>query len=137
MIKKTKCVTCRAFLTSSSTDSLLENYDYLMKLSRKGLTIPSVDLTHYVSKSFAMLELSENIFRRIEVPERIAAEHVLTLNDAVLSFLCDEHANVIKFINRSICNIYLNNSQKLMTNHVRRDTVNQFKQRQRKRRRIV
>ena len=66
-----------------------------MKLSRKGLTIPSVDLTHYVSKSFAMLELSENIFRRIEVPERIAAEHVLTLNDAVLSFLCDEHANVI------------------------------------------
>ena len=48
MIKKTKCVTCRAFLTSSSTDSLLENYDYLMKLSRGGLTIPSVDLTHYV-----------------------------------------------------------------------------------------
>ena len=86
MIKKTKCVACRAFLTSSSTDSLLENYDYLMKLSRGGLTIPSVDLTHYASKSFAMLELSENIFRRIEVPERIAAEHVLTLNDAVLSF---------------------------------------------------
>jgi len=136
MIKKTKCLNCRVLLTfDSSKNSTFENLDYLLSLSSGGLTIPAVDLKHYVCKSFAMLELAENIFRKFKRPERLTAEHVLSLNDMVPSFICDGHSSSIKFINRIISIIYLNNAQKLLTSQIRKDTVEHFKQRQKKRRR--
>lgn len=134
--KMTKKTQCRAILTfNSERESAFENFDYFLRLSRGGLTLPAVDLTHYVSKSFAMLELSQNIFRKIDVPERVAAEHVLRSNDLSQSFLCDNHSENIKFVNRIICNIFFNNAQKLVNSQVRRDAVEEFKRRQRKRRR--
>ena len=136
MIKKTKCSDCRVLLTfNSGRGPIPETYDYLLKLSRGGLTLPASDLTDYVCKSFAMLELCETVTRKADLPERVAAEHILKLNNVPLSFLCDNHSAVIKFINRSICNVFFNNGQKLGNSQVRKDVVQNFKQRQRKRQR--
>ena len=61
---------CRSLLTfNSDRETALEKFDYLLKLLRGGLTLPSIDLMHYVSKSFAMLALTENIIHKIEMPE--------------------------------------------------------------------
>ena len=66
--------------------------------------------------------------------ERDAGECVLTKNTCSQSFLCEQHTFKVKFINR-ICNVDFNNAQKLSANEIRKDTVQQFKNR-RKRRRI-
>ena len=39
----------------------LSSDDYLKKLPRESLTIPSTDLVHYASKSFAMLDCVKSI----------------------------------------------------------------------------
>ena len=137
VVKTTKCLKCRAFLTfNTPIDSPFENFDYLLKLSHGDLSLTAVDLTHYVSKSFAMLELSQNLCRKIKMPTRIAAEHVLSVNDvASYSFLCDDNSKTINLIILVICNMFLNNAQKLVTNQVRRVVVEHFKQRQKKRQR--
>ena len=81
-----------------------------------------------------MLELCEYIIRQSDLHERIAAENVLKFNDLPQLFLCDNHLENIKFINRTICNVFFNNTQKLVNSQVRREVVQQFKERQRKRR---
>ena len=61
MIKKTKCSDCRVLLTfNSRRGPIPETYDYLLKLSRGGLTLPASDLTDHVCKSFAMLRVMRN-----------------------------------------------------------------------------
>ena len=118
---------------SSDREPDPKTFDYILKLSRGGLTLPAGDLTHYVCKSFAMLELCEPIIRKADMPERVAAEYALKLND-VWSFLCDNRTEAIKFINRVICNVFFNNGQKLANSQGRKE---QFKQRQRKRQRTM
>ena len=58
--------------------------------------------------------------------ERVAAENVMKFNDLPLSFLYDNHLEN-RFINRTICNVYFNNAQKLVSSQVRREVVQQFK----------
>ena len=135
MIKRTSCLDCRSCLIYNTANQYAsECFEYLSTLSRGALTQPATDLTHYVSKSFAMLELCEYIIRQSDLHERVAAENVLKFNDLPQSFLCDNHLENIKFINRTICNVFFNNTQKLVNSQVRREVVQQFKERQRKRR---
>ena len=98
------------------------------------MTQPATDLLHYVCKSFAMMDLCEYIIRQSDVHKRVAAENVMKFNDLPQSFLCDNHLENIKVINRKICNVFFNNTQKLVNCQVRREVVQQLKERQRKRR---
>ena len=68
-----------------------KDFDYLLNVSIGGLIFPSVDLAHYVSKSFAMLDVAKKIISATLLNERNAAEGVLTLNSCAQSFLCDKH----------------------------------------------
>ena len=70
---------------NSGRGPIPETYDYLLKLSRGGLTLPASDLTDYVCKSFAMFELCETVTRKADLPERVAAEHILKLNNVPFS----------------------------------------------------
>ena len=128
----TDCKSCLLYNTENQSAS--ESFEYLLTLSRVVLTKPATDLTQYVSRSFAMLDLCEYIVRQRDLHERVAAGNVMKFNDLSQSFLCDNHLESIKFINRTICNAFFNIAQKLVNNQVRREVVQQFKERQRKRR---
>ena len=58
---------------------------------------------------------------------RVAGENVIKFNDLPQSFLCDNYLES-KFINRTICNVYFNNAQKLVNSQVRRKVVQQFQE---------
>ena len=134
MIKSTSCLDYRSCLIyNTENQSASECFEYLSMLSRSALTQPATDLTHHVSKSFVMLDLCEYIIRQSGLHERVAAENVLKFNDLPQSFLCDKHLENIKLINRTICNVFFNNTQKLVNSQVQREVVQQFKERQRKR----
>ena len=135
MIMRTYCLDCRSCLIyNTENQSASECFEYLSTLSRGALTQPATDLTHYVSKSFAMLDLCKYIICQSDLHERVAAENAMKFNDLPQSFLCDNHLENIKFINRTICNVFCNNTQKLVNSQVRKEVVQQFKERQRNRR---
>ena len=127
LINRSQCVECQNSLTTTGSQQSSSEFDYLLKLSRGGLILPSVDLAQYVSKSFAMLDTASIIIFKSTLPERVAGESVLTMNTCAQSFLCEQHTVNIKFINRIICNVYFNNAQKKSVNEVRKDAVQQFK----------
>ena len=135
IIKRSQCDQCEQTLTAINPQNSFKEFEYLSKLNLGGLTLPSVDLAQYVFKSFAMLESAFVIILNSSMNERDAGECVLTKNTCSQFFLCEQHTFKVKFINRIICNVYFNNAQKLSANEVRKDTVQQFKNR-RKRRRI-
>ena len=129
MIKRTSCLDYRSCLIyNTKNQSASECFEYLSTLSLGALTQPATHLTHNVSKSFAMLDLCEYIIRQSDLHERVAAENVLKFNDLPLSFLCDNHLENIKFINCTICNVFFNNTPKLVNSQVQREVVQQFKE---------
>ena len=123
MTKRCQCTERELLLTAFDTQLVLKDFDYLSKLSRGGLTIPSVDLAHYVSKSFAMLDTANEAILKSTLIERVADEEVLMRNPCAQSFLCQKHMTNLKFVNRIACNVYFNNAQKLAVNEVRKDAV--------------
>ena len=111
VIKRNRCPQCKSLLiVTSESDCHFEKFEYLLKLSRGGLLLPSTDLSQYVCKAFAMLDVAQNLIRTTELIERTAAEYVLKSNDLPLSFLCENHAKNFKFVNRTICNVFYNNA---------------------------
>ena len=76
-------------LTSSKAKTFEKEFEYCMKLSRGSLTLPSVDLTHYVAKSFAMLDAAYKLIVEANLTERYAEEVVLTTNTSTQPFLCE------------------------------------------------
>ena len=74
-----------------------------------------------------MLNTVNNIILKLTLPERFAGESVLTMNTCSLSFLCEHHTVNIKFINRIIRNVRLNNVQKKFVNEVLKNALQQFK----------
>ena len=130
--KNTKCDLCQELLTRNTGN--LSSDDYLNKLSRGGLTTPSTDLVHYIAKSFAILDCVKSILLNSELPERKLSEYVLNCKNTYPdTFLCNNHKDVRSRIHRIITNIYFNNEQKKLKDSVRKDSVKDFKQRQRKR----
>ena len=114
MIKRTSCLDCRSCLIyNTENQSASECCEYFSTLSRDALTQPATDLTHYVSKFFAMLDLCEYVIGQSDLHERVAVENVMEFNDLPLSFLCDNHLENIKFINLTICDVFFNNTQNL------------------------
>ena len=137
MIKRTSCLNCGSILIYyTENQSTAESFEYLSVSSRGALTQPATDLTHYVSKSFAMLDLCKYSIHYSDLHERVAAENVMKFNGLPQSFLRDNHLDNIEFINHTICDVFFNNIQKLVNSQVRREVVQQFKERQRKRRHI-
>ena len=119
MMKRTSCLDCKSCLIyNTENQSASECFEYLSTLSRGALMQPTTDLMHYVSKSFAMLDLCKYIIHQSDLHERVAAENVLKFNDFPRSFLCDNHLENIKFINCTICNVFFNNTQKLVNSQV-------------------
>ena len=107
---KSKCEVCKTLLTKVKPDSVKSNY--LDKLSRGGLVIPSIDLLHYISKSFAILDCISDIIKKSSLPERKLAEYVLSeRNDYPSSFLRRNHKHLLPKVNRAITNAYFNNEQ--------------------------
>ena len=98
------------------------------------LTTPSTDLIHYVAKSFAILDCVKSILLNSELPEKKLSEYVLNCKNAYSdAFLCNNHKGVRTIVHKIITNIYFNNEQKKLKDSVRKDSVKDFKQRQRKR----
>ena len=130
--KNTKYDLCHKLLTCNIGN--LSSDDYLNKLLRGGLTTPSTDLVHYVAKSFLILDCVKSILSNSELTERKLSEYVLNCKNVYPdAFLCNNHKDVRSRIHRIITNIYFNNEQKKLTDSVRKDSVKDFKQRQRKR----
>ena len=69
----------------------------------------------------------QTFIRKSDRHERVIAENVMKFNDMPQSFLCDNYLEN-KFINRTICNVYFNNAQKLVNSQVRREVVQQSKE---------
>ena len=68
MIKRTFCLDCRSCLIyNTENQSASECFEYLSTLSRGVLTQPATDLTHYVTKFFAMVDLCEYILRQSDL----------------------------------------------------------------------
>ena len=134
MIGRSKCETCqRLSIATGDEKSAVEN-DYLNRLSRGGLIVPTADLRHYISKAFAILDLCHRLIVESPLPDRIAGETALKRNDCPSTFLCTEHEHLIKFVNRTVTNVYFNNERKKLKDKVRKDSVKEFKQRQTKKR---
>ena len=119
---------CNQFLIVSPITFESLEYPYTEILSRRGLTVPSLNLANYVSTTFAILDFSYGA-----IPSRLAAETVLKhVFNRFQTFTYVAHESTGQtFTNRTIANIYLNNQRKISTDAVVTDGVRSFKKRQR------
>ena len=91
-------------VSTSGIEEMENENEYLQKLSRGGLLIPTTDLRHHIAKSFAILDLCQHLTRDSSLPERTAAEIALKRNNFPITFLCKEHNGPIKYLNRTVTN---------------------------------
>ena len=75
--KKIKYSDCKNMLVSSESLVTAAVYNYLIKLSRGGLTAPLFDLLQYVAKSFAILDATLKVIRKSALWETVAAKYAL------------------------------------------------------------
>ena len=130
--KNAKCDLCQELLTRNTGN--LSSDDYLNKLSRGDLTTPSIDLVHCVAKSFATLDCIKSILLNSELPKRKLSEYLLNCKNTYPDiFLRNNHKDVRSRIHRIITSIYFHNEQKKLKDSGRKDSVKDFKQKQRKR----
>ena len=130
--KSTKCDLCQELLTCNTGN--LSSNDYLKRLSHHILTTPSIDLVYHVAKSFAILDCVKSTLLNSKLLEGKLGEYVLNCKNAYPdTFLCNNHRNVRTKIYIIITNIYFNNEQKKLKDSFQKDSVKDFKQRQRKR----
>ena len=134
IVERSGCVECKEMAVSTSEIEGMENENsYLKNLSRGGLIIPTTDLRQHITKSFAILDLCQHLTRDSFLPERTAAEIVLQRNNFPVTFLCTKHCHLIKFLNRTVANVFFNNARKQIQDSRRKDAVKDFKKRQSKR----
>ena len=132
-LKKRYGSCCNQFLIASPITFESLEYPYTEILSRRGLTVPSLNLASYVSTTFAILDFSYGAISKCGLPSRLAAETVLkhVFNRfQTFTYVAHESAGQT-FTNRTIANIYLNNQRKISTDAVVTDGVRSFKKRQR------
>ena len=132
-LKKRYGSCCNQFLIASPITFESLEYPYTEILSRRGLTVPSLNLANYVSTTFAILDFSYGAISKCGLPSRLAAETVLkhVFNRfQTFTYVAHESAGQT-FTNRTIANIYLNNQRKISTDAVVTDGVRSFKKRQR------
>ena len=83
---------------------------------------------------YHILHLCHREIIESELPERTAAEIALKRNHSPVTFLCPDNTNFLKFINRTVVNVYFNNERKQKQDSIRKDAIKDFKQRQTKKR---
>ena len=105
---------------------------YLKNLSRGGLIVPTTDFRHHIAKSFAILDLCQHLIRDSALPERTGGEVSLLRNKFPITFLCNKHSDLVKYLNRTVVNVFFNNARKQITDTRRKDAVKAFKTRQTK-----
>ena len=132
LIEKLKCDECKHILISKEDDVELED-TYLKLVSRGGLTVPSKELSDFVSHAFAALDFFDKYISNYpSLGVRQAATHLLTKYIGEDNFSCDKHnIDIGKRVFKSITNVYYNNKRKISTDNVRKDDVKVFKKRQR------
>ena len=130
-----KCEECKkmAVSTKGGIEEMENENKYLQNLSRGGLIIPTTDLRHHIAKSFAILDLCQHLTRDSLLPERTAAEIALQRNKFPITFLCSNHHHLVKYLNRTVANVFFNNARKRISDTRRKDAVKDFKARQTKR----
>ena len=134
VVQRNKCSDCKELAVSDDDIAEMENENnYLRKLSRGGLIVPTTDLRHHIAKSFAILDLCQHLARDSSLPERTAAEIALKRNNFPVSFLCNKHGDSIKFLNRTVADVFFNNARKVIQDTKRKDTVKVFKHKRNKR----
>ena len=72
--KKLDCSACKSYLRDHGNELHTE---YLKLLSRGGLRTPSLELLHYASSLFGIMELTDPLVRKSNVAEHFACEHIL------------------------------------------------------------
>lgn len=130
--KKLDCSACKSCLRDHGNELHTE---YLKLLSRGGLRTPSLELLHYASSLFGILELTDPLVRKSNVAERFACEHILKKFGPTPEFMCENEKHnelASKVAIRIAINIYYNNAQKESKDTKRKEKVAEFKTRQRK-----
>ena len=113
LVKHLNCDECNNLLLSSDSNSIEDGY--LKILNRGGLSIPSLAISSFCSKSFAILDVMHDMLL-LHASDNIrnAAEKVLQLYSPSIEFCCLPHiVTARKRVCRTISNIFLNNEQKI------------------------
>ena len=129
---KTHCDVCASRFSGCAADVATGSYFDI--LTRGGLTIPSLELSQYVSQCFAVLNYTDKrvLQQCPNLPSRAAGQFILHYHCENVLFTCDYHtAWGGQIAQKIIVNIYFNNKQKITNNFIRKNAVVAFKQRQR------
>ena len=130
IVRKYKCEVCKVMSSATGDEKTLDEYAYLVELSRGGLIVPKLDLCHHVAKSFAMLDLCQNEIETSNLSARHASLVLLRGNDQPVTFLCQQHEQYVSKINKTVTNVFWNNQTKDKKSQCRKDGVEAFKKRQ-------
>ena len=134
IVEENKCSKCKELSVSNSAFERMEDENnYLKKLSRVGLIVPATDFRHQIAKCFTILDFCQHLTRDSTLPERTAAEIALERNNFPVTFLCSQHNGLIKYLKRTVVNVFFNNARKQIQDMKRKDDVKEFKRRQTKR----
>ena len=131
--EKIDCGSCPLFLISKDDKDKIDD-EYLILLSRGGLTVPTSGLANFVAHAFSALSVAEKIIRRFQsLPTRAAAKYVLNQYlDGYNNLACSLHFEKVKNAAiQCIVNIFYNNKQKADGDIPRKDNIEAFKKRQR------
>ena len=107
---KTHCDVCATRFSGCPADAATGLYFDI--LTRGGLTIPSLELSQYVSQCFAVLNYTEKrvLQQCPNLPGRAARQFILCYHCANVLFTCDYHtAWGDQIVQKIIVNIYFNN----------------------------
>ena len=128
--EKTTCNSCINKLCGNEID----HDSYFAHLSRGGLIVPSATLAHFVSSSFAVLDVTDSFLQKhAAISIREAAQHVLRIYCCNVDFTCDSHVDWGSVsVGRIVTNVFYNNKRKLQNDEVRKDALALFKKRHRK-----
>ena len=128
-LKRSKCKDCEKKLTVHDQD--LQNDQYLTLLSRGGLFVPPKELAEFVCSCFAILDFEGDILSIGQVTR--SAMYVLKYCGPKCEFCCQYHLDWgIKFASKIVVNVYFNNKQKQAKDCVCKDSMESFKNRQRR-----
>ena len=129
--EKVQCDACTHHLISTDNAENMNN-EYLLLISRGGLTVPTNIMANFFPHVFSALSISEKTTQKYPfITARNAAKHVLNeyLDGYCLS--CIDHADIVKRVAvQCIINIFYNNKQKSEGDILRKDNLKAFKKRQ-------
>ena len=115
------CKDCKSTLVEHGNELHTE---YLRLVLCGGLKIPSLELLHYTTSVFGILQRVEEMVRKSNVGERVACEHLLKIFGPTPEFVCETHNEKAgQVANRIITNIYFNNAQKESKDAKRKDSL--------------